>query len=615
MPFLAGYITPQDYGAVGNNVTDDTTALQSALTAAAGKSLYIPAATYKISAALTIPNGSHVTILGDGPSNSMINQTSTTANGLTITDAIGITIQGIGFTGPSSGSGIGLSFVLGSNANTFQCDIRDLSVSSFGSHGISIATPTLCNLVRVVSQNNGGSGFNTTSSAASTTFQDCAANSNTSNGFTINNLSYGNFTGCASVSDGGIGFALTNCNSVALVASGAQNCTGNGFDISGGNTVSLLSCYTLTNNAVGVHFGSSHLYGFIQGYYDNSPGGGATNSIKVDSGCRVTVGANNVTTSQSLDPNGSTRLDGGTIVAAGNGSNSNMVVNRAATTNSATYQLATNGVEQWVPGGLLNNSTNDMYFQDAVNNVTATIYEQHPVASNVQMGSAKSFGGGIGVIGITNASTNPTTNPSGGGILYGASGVPNWRASDGGSYVLAPPAEYKPFDHFFSAWTYDPIATTTSTITVSGTIYLARVVVRSQSTLNKAYIEIATAASGVTANQNFIGLYDSSGTRQAVTTAGGIDAGLATTGVLVATFASGYSAAPGFYWLALVNNATTPVTIGRATGFQTVPNANLATANLRFAINGTSQTSLPTTITPGSNTPNNNITYWGAVSS
>jgi hypothetical protein len=431
MPFLAGYITPQDYGAVGNGTTDDTTAIQSALTAAAGKSLYIPAATYKITAALTVPINSHISILGDGPSNSVINQTSTTAAALTITDAVGVSLQGVGFTGPSSGSGIGLNFVLGSNSNTFQCDIRDLSVSGFGSHGISIATPNLCNLVRVVSQNNGGDGFHTTSSAASTSFQDCASNSNTANGFSINNLSYGNLTGCAAVTCTGIGFLLTNCNSVSLVSSGAQNCTGNGFDISGGNTVSLLSCYTLTNNAVGVHFGSTHIQGYVQGYYDNTPGGGATNSIKVDSGCKVTVGGNTTTTATSLDANASSHLDGNTISASGNQGNSSLLANRAAVTNSASVTLATNGTNQWLAAGLVNDSTNDLHIQDSVNSVNSMIFEQHATTSNIQIGPTKSFGAGVGVLGLTNATTAPSTNPSGGLIVYGNNGLVTTRNPQG----------------------------------------------------------------------------------------------------------------------------------------------------------------------------------------
>jgi hypothetical protein len=49
MPYLAGYVTPQDYGATGNGTTDDTAAVQAAITAvqtAGGGTVFFPAGTY-----------------------------------------------------------------------------------------------------------------------------------------------------------------------------------------------------------------------------------------------------------------------------------------------------------------------------------------------------------------------------------------------------------------------------------------------------------------------------------------------------------------------------------------------------------------------------------------
>ena len=54
------------YGAVGDGVTDDTTAIKNCITAAvaAGKGVYLPAGTYKITTSLSLPVGT--TIQGDG---------------------------------------------------------------------------------------------------------------------------------------------------------------------------------------------------------------------------------------------------------------------------------------------------------------------------------------------------------------------------------------------------------------------------------------------------------------------------------------------------------------------------------------------------------------------
>lgn len=56
MPYLVGYVTPQDYGATGNGTTDDTSAIQAALNALStnGSTLFFPVGTYLISSTLTV---------------------------------------------------------------------------------------------------------------------------------------------------------------------------------------------------------------------------------------------------------------------------------------------------------------------------------------------------------------------------------------------------------------------------------------------------------------------------------------------------------------------------------------------------------------------------------
>lgn len=63
---LGEFVSVKDLGAVGDGVTDDTTAIQAALTAAAGGMLIIPAGTYMVSDDLTVPSNTAVLGMGRG---------------------------------------------------------------------------------------------------------------------------------------------------------------------------------------------------------------------------------------------------------------------------------------------------------------------------------------------------------------------------------------------------------------------------------------------------------------------------------------------------------------------------------------------------------------------
>lgn len=51
--------------------------------------------------------------------------------------------------------------------------------------------------------------------------------------------------------------------------------------------------------------------------------------------------------------------------------------------------------------------------------------------------STPQFGSGVGVLGIGNALTNPSTNPTGGGVLYATGGALRWRGSSGTDTLIA----------------------------------------------------------------------------------------------------------------------------------------------------------------------------------
>jgi hypothetical protein len=103
------------YGAIGDGITDDTTAVQAAITAvpATGGAVYFPSGTYKITAALTVTN-KPIYIYGDGNAVSMINQTGS-ANCITFAtnsteDSFSIRNIGIHTTASGGGNGIQASF-------------------------------------------------------------------------------------------------------------------------------------------------------------------------------------------------------------------------------------------------------------------------------------------------------------------------------------------------------------------------------------------------------------------------------------------------------------------------------------------------------------------------
>jgi hypothetical protein len=89
MPFLAGVVTPQDYGAQGDGVTDDTAAINLAIQAVAasgGGILFFPAGTYQVTptssttAALVLNNGSTgyygVRLMGTGENAAILRRTA-----------------------------------------------------------------------------------------------------------------------------------------------------------------------------------------------------------------------------------------------------------------------------------------------------------------------------------------------------------------------------------------------------------------------------------------------------------------------------------------------------------------------------------------------------------
>lgn len=93
-------------------------------------------------------------------------------------------------------------------------------------------------------------------------------------------------------------------------------------------------------------------------------------------------------------------------------------------TGGQSYDVA---VQRDVSGGILNVTDGS---------TTASNYRDLKLR-NLFANGASSLGGGVGVIAIANASTPPTSNPAGGGILYVANGALMYRGASGTVTTLA----------------------------------------------------------------------------------------------------------------------------------------------------------------------------------
>ena len=94
---LSQIVSVKDFGAKGDNVTDDTAAIQAALNLGPYHAIYFPSGSY-ICANLTC--GNDITLYGDGLTNSqLILKAGSTGPILTATNAVHLTLKDLGFNG------------------------------------------------------------------------------------------------------------------------------------------------------------------------------------------------------------------------------------------------------------------------------------------------------------------------------------------------------------------------------------------------------------------------------------------------------------------------------------------------------------------------------------
>jgi hypothetical protein len=294
------------FGADPTGTADATSIIQGAIAAlpAAGGVIYFPAGTYKLSGTLTV--GSGITLAGDGPTLSVLHQTSTSANVIYITEpstyVIDVTITGLQVLGPNSGSGVGIYGSADSDTQgVWRVKIANVIVTSMGGNGIELHNPLLTTFDQVQSSFNADNGFYLLGAPVGTscTFTSCYAKSNGSRGYYLHNVVYTALNGCAADFNQN-GYVFNICAGVSVSGCGAESQAVDQFVFTGGNSNTMTACWTYQNAHYGLNVLGSESGLTVWGFTENTPAGGAVSSIITAPGTTAFIANYTVVTATSL---------------------------------------------------------------------------------------------------------------------------------------------------------------------------------------------------------------------------------------------------------------------------------------------------------------------------
>lgn len=212
--------------------------------------------------------------------------------------------------------------------------------------------------------------------------------------------------------------------------------------------------------------------------------------------------------------------------------------------------------------------------------------------------------------GGTTANFGNAAGTSGGIEVYGCTGI---SAQGLATATTQYGANWEPSDHGLVAWSYDAALASISTNhqVSGGVLYLTGLMARQPFNSTKGYFCIATAGVTATAGENFIGLYNTSGTLLASKE---IDSNVITAGLQTITWTTATGTQPaGLYWVGFFFNAGTEPFLESAPTppDNSTQNVGLGTSSYRMCLQaGPFTTALPSPLTVASNSISGSPRVW-----
>lgn len=274
------------FGAVGDGVTDDTAAIQSAISSLQqnndyrGGVLYFPAGQYKCSSTLSFTSyaaGSvhNIIVRGDGPQCTVVDFRSAGAgsSGLAFNAGAQFGVEDLLINGaPGTGLLVGSGNAVGASGYCSFFTIKNVRIQNCGLHGFRFINTYMGTISDCWSKGNSQIGFLFDGYHTSMNVNRCEASENGGIGWSLNGMTYSTFTACGADSNVW-GYAATNIVGVAFTACGAESNQREGWLlVSGSGTIGglpsqvvdihgviLTSCSSYFNGTSGINAFGSHL--------------------------------------------------------------------------------------------------------------------------------------------------------------------------------------------------------------------------------------------------------------------------------------------------------------------------------------------------------------------